>query len=482
MTDVRRDNFTRINSLEEVIDWYKGNGLAADKQYIGFETEIGVYKKDANNQPIGASTQDSQNLLEYLKSIGHNAQLEMASAVEYASPPFRVTEVPQLVKEIRQSWDDYHAAIKSQGFEANDASFFPFATLESAEKNLVDRDRARGLVKGMKLHKAPEFLKVTLLATSTQVSLSFKDPADLYDILATGYALQAPIFALFANHPAFIEGSEKRLDFNPRASFYEAFGDQGSIPKTFLEAKDGDDFVRRHAQQVCDTPLLYYYDHNQQIVWPEKPVTFTELIPQGLNTRSNFDLAESFVYSDLKVCNIRDEEGRPTGKRVEVRGLDAGELGALGAVPFIHAVLRDPVASEQVKALLADYGLVPGQDGWQQRIVEARHNAAAHGGKYLDVVFGQRPDGTAGNLAEFSKELAKVLEQYAARTPGVKDALQPVIDIAKSGLTLAERKSRATVDYAHANKQLVAATNDNVSTQGIAQARGFTQAAKPGRP
>lgn len=446
MTDVRSDDFTLIDSIGDVIPLYQGNGLAPDRQCIGFETEIGVYRHGADGRPVAASARDSAMLLQHLKDLGHRPQLEMASAVEYASPPFRVTEVPQLAREVRQSFADYTAAIRAKGFIPNDASFFPFATLESAEANLVDRDRARGLVKGMKRHKAPAFLKVTLLATSTQVSLSYKDPADLHDLLATGYALQAPLFALFANYPPHIEGSRAPVDFNPRAAFYEAFGDQGGIPKTFLEARDGDDFIRRHAQQVFETPMLYYYDQDKNIVWPSAPVTFGGLKAQGLNTRSNYDLAESFIYSDLKVTNIRDEDGNPAGKRVEVRGIDAGTLGVHAAAPFIHAVLRDPVTNVQVKGLLAEYGLTPGQDGWQARIVEARHNAAFHGGKYLDVAFGVKPDGSPGRLADFSCDLASVLGLYAQRNPALAEALQPLIHIAASGQTLAGEKALAVAN------------------------------------
>lgn len=479
MTDVRSDDFTLVNSVNDVIALYRGNGLPENRQYIGFETEIGVYKQGPDGKPVGASTQETARLLQYIKDQGLQPQLEMASAVEYASPPFRVTEVPHLVQEIKQAWEDYHKAIVAQGLTANDASFFPFATLESAEQNLVDRDRARGLVKGMKQHKNPEFLKVTLLATSTQISLSYKDPADLYDLLATGYALQAPVFALFANYPAYIEGGKEARDYNPRAAFYDAFGQQGGIPGTFLQAKDGDDFISRHAQQVFETPLLFYYDRDKNLVWPEKPVTLTELKDIGLNTKSNYDLAESFIYTDLKIANIRDEDGRPTGKRIEVRGLDAGGLGVSAGVPFIHAALRDPITREQVKALLADYGLTPGQDGWQERLREARHNAAFHGGKYLDVEFGLRPDGAPGNLKDFSRELGVILQLHAQRTPEVKDALQPLIDIAQSGLTLAEQKARATKDYEHANRQLLAVANDNPQSAHTAR---FTHAARTGGP
>jgi hypothetical protein len=461
MTDVRSDDFTRINSIEDVIPLYKGNGLAEDKQYIGFETEICIYK-NVDGKPVAASSQDCAQLLQHLKNLGHAPQLEMASAVEYASPAFRVTETSQLVKEIRQSFDDYNAAIRSQGFIPSDSALLPFVTLESAESNLVDRDRARGLVKGMKLFKEPEFLKVTLLCTSTQVSLSYKDTDDLHDLLTTGYALQAPIYALFGNYPAFIEGKTEKLDVNPRAAFYEAFGAQGGIPETLLKAKDGDDFIRNHARQVFETLLLFYYDEKKDLVWPEKPVTFEELKGIGLNTRSNYDLAESFIYTDLKICNIRDESGHPTGKRIEVRGFDAGKLGVEGSVPFIQATLRDPDTRLAVKGLLAEYGLSPDQDGWQDHVRQARHNAAFHGGKFLDVDFGVKADGKPGNLAAFCRELGDILTLHAQRNPGVASALKDVTDICHTGLTQAEQKSRATPDYEFANRQLLAAaTNDN---------------------
>ena len=461
MTDVRSDDFTLINSISDVTPLYKGNLLPENKQYIGFETEICIYKNEGG-KPVAASSQDCAKLLQHLKDLGHAPQLEMASAVEYASPAFRVTEVPQLLKEISQAFTDYTDAIKSQGFTPNDSALLPFVTLESAESNLVDRDRARGLVKGMKLFKEPEFLKVTLLCTSTQVSLSYKDPADLHDLLTTGYALQAPIYALFGNYPAFVEGSDKRIDVNPRAAFYDAFGVQGGIPAALLTAKDGEDFIRKHAQQVFETPLLFYYDHDKTLVWPEKPVTFEQLKDIGLNTRSNYDLAESFIYTDLKVCNIRDEHGTPTGKRIEVRGFDAGRLGVEGSVPFIHATLRDPDTRLAVKGLLTEYGLSPDQNGWQDRVQAARHNAAFHGGKFLDVDFGVKADGKPGTLRDFCRELGQLLEIHAQRNPGVAASLKDVTEICKTGLTLAEQKSRATPDYAFANRQLVAsASNDN---------------------
>lgn len=460
MTDVRNDDFTLINTIDDVVPLYSGNGQKEHEQYIGFETEIFVYRKGADGKPQGASSRECADLVQHLKSRGLEPQLEMASAVEYASPAYPVTEVAKLNGEITQAWKDYTQGIRDAGFQTNDAALAPFVTLDSAKENLVDRDRARGLVKGMGLFKAPEFLKVTLLCTSTQVSLSYASPDDLRDTLTTGYALTGAIFGVFANYPAFIEGKDERLTSNPRAAFYEAFGKDGGIPQSLLQSTSGDDFIRRHAEQVFKTDMLFYYDQKQELVWPEKPVKFEELQKIGLNTRSNYDLAETFVYTDYKVCNIRNSEGKPIGKRVEVRGFDAGETGALSAVPFCHALLRDPVGRGAVQGLLADYGLLPDQDGWQERLVAARHSAANHGGKFLDVPFGTRPDGSDGNLKDFARDLGQILKAYTARNPELSGALSPIIEICETGKPAAQIKSEQTRDYNHAVAQLLSANDD----------------------
>lgn len=448
MTDIKNDDFTLIHSIEDVIPLYKGNHLPLPRQRIGFETEICLYRKDKDGNPVAATSQECSALLALVKSRGHQPQLEMASAIEYASPAFRVTEAGALTRHIVDSFNDYLKAIDDSGLKASDASLAPFITLESAGQNLVDRDRARGLVKGMALFKAPEFLKVTLLCTSTQVSLSYKDTDDLFDLLSTAYALQPVIYGLFANYPAFIEGKDEKIGFNPRAKFYEAFGKDGGIPESFLAAKNGDEFIENHAKQVFDTDMLFYKDKNNNLIWPEKPVKFRDLAAIGLNTRSNYDLAESFIYSDLKVCNIRDENGTPTGKRVEVRGFDAGAFGVETAVPFIHAVLRDEETNARVKGLLLDYGIAPGLPDFAEKITAARAAMADHGGKFLDVPFGN------GTLKDFCRDLGKILEAHAARNPEVAPYIAKITDICASGTPIAEQKAKATPDYAAAVKSL----------------------------
>ena len=440
MTDVRNDNTTLIHSIDDVLPLYAGNGLAADQQTIGMETEISLYRRNADGSLSGANAKECADLVADLKSKGYPAQLEMASALEYASAPYRATDLATMSRDIRADYAVFRDHITAAGLSAGSAQL-PFATLNTARGNLVDRDRARGLVEGMQRFKPQEFLKVTLLCTSTQVSASYSDADDLYRTLCTGYALSPVIFALFANHPAFIEGGVDTRNQHPRAAWYGAFGDVGGVPASLLQARDGDDFIKRHAAQVFNNDMLFYYDQQGEIVWPEKPLPFAELAKIGLNTRSNYDLSESFLYHDLKVCNIRDENGIATGKRVEFRGFDSGALSTLTAHAFIGLLLRDERASAELQGLLMTYGMTPDCDDFATNLIASRAAVAQHGGKYLDVAYGN------GTLRDFCADLADVLNRACTRNPDACPQMAQLIALAQRGTSLAELSAAQTPDY-----------------------------------
>jgi hypothetical protein len=124
--------------------------------------------------------------------------------------------------------------------------------------------------------------------------------------------------------------------------------------------------------------------------------------------------------------------------------------------------------------LLHDYGLATDQPGWQDRLEKGRHAAAFHGGKYLNVPYGLRPDGSQGSLRDFTRDLGRILARYAARNPGVAEALKPLIEIAETGVPLAQQKARATRGYDQAlGLPLPAAVNDDSSVRkAVAKAFG----------
>lgn len=443
MTDVRKDNTALIHSIEDAVPLYAGNGLPACRQTIGMETEISLYREMPDGTHAGASARECFDLLEPLRAEGQAPQLEMASALEYASPPFRITDLARMNRQVREDYAVFLGAIGKAGLKTG-SSQLPFATLASARDNLVDRERARGLVEGMRRFKPEAFLKVTLLCTSTQVSISYADSRDLYRILATGYALSPVIFALFANHPAFIEGGRDVRAEHPRAVWYGQFGEVGGIPDSFLQATGGDDFIRRHAQQVFANNMLFYYDENGAVVWPESPLPFAALAERGLNTRSNYDLSESFLYHDLKVCNIRDETGAATGKRVEFRGFDGGPVSTLSAHAFVGLLLGDTETYDRLQGLLLAYGMTPDCEDFRDNLIASRHAAAHHGGAYMNVRYGR------GRLDAFCRELAAVLLLAAERQPDAAAPLHPLIEIARTGQSLAKAAAAATPDYAAA--------------------------------
>lgn len=448
MTEVRKDDKRLIHSPADVHAQYAGNGLPAAAQTIGMETEICLYHRAPHGRLRGASARECFNLVAGLTAAGYPAQLEMASALEYASPAFGVTDLARMNATVSQDYAVFLQAIAAAGLSVGTAQL-PFATLETARANLVDRERARGLVEGMSRFKHPSFLKVTLLCTSTQVSLSYADADDLYQTLAIGYALSPVIFALFADHPAFVDGGKDTRATHPRAAWYGDFGAVGGIPDSFLQASDGADFIRRHAEQVFANEMLFYYDAEGTVVWPEKPLPFRDLATIGLNTQSNYDLAESFLYHDLKVCNIRDENGVPTGKRVEFRGFDGGTLGALTAHGFIGLLLRDPPTTNTLQHLLRRYGMTPDCADFAENLVTAREAAAHHGGKFMDVRYGR------GNLKAFCAELAEVLYHAASSQPALLTGpLQTLLGVARTGCSRAAFAVMHTPDYATACNHL----------------------------
>lgn len=451
MTDVRNDNTTLINSIDDVLPLYAGNGLATGQQTIGMETEISLYRRNADGSLAGASAKECADIVNTLKAKGYTAQLEMASAVEYASNAYRVTDLARMSRDVHSDYVVFCQHIDAAGLNTAGAQL-PFATLASARDNLVDRDRARGLVEGMQRFKPEEFLKVTLLCTSTQVSVSYSDADDLYRTLCTGYALSPVIFALFANHPAFIENGVDVRNQHPRAAWYGAFGEVGGIPASVLNARNGEEFIRLHAEQVYNNDMLFYYDQQGEIVWPEKPLPFAALTELGLNTRSNYDLSESFLYHDLKVCNIRDENGVATGKRVEFRGFDSGTLSTLTAHGFVGLLLRDENASAELQGLLLSYGLTPDCEDFAHNLQASRDAVAHHGGKYLDVAYGR------GTLREFCGELADILDRANKRQPDACPAIGQLIALAVRGTSLAELSAAHTPNYAAEIAKLKAAS------------------------
>lgn len=129
MTDVRNDNTTLIHCIDDVLPLYAGNGLGADKQTIGMETEISLYRRNADGSLSGASAKECAGLVNTLKAKGYTAQLEMASAVEYASNAYRVSDLAAMSRDVRNDYAVFRQHIEDAGMHTGSAQL-PFATLD----------------------------------------------------------------------------------------------------------------------------------------------------------------------------------------------------------------------------------------------------------------------------------------------------------------------------------------------------------------
>src|SRR5690606_8736374 len=125
VTDVSKDDLGLVHDAGDVISLYRGNGLPECEQRIGMEREIFMYRRGDDGNPVAATAQECLHVANALKSAGHAPQLEIASAIEYASPAFCVTETTPLLREITQALGDYDAAIQAQGLVRNDGAMAP---------------------------------------------------------------------------------------------------------------------------------------------------------------------------------------------------------------------------------------------------------------------------------------------------------------------------------------------------------------------
>jgi hypothetical protein len=277
---------------------------------------------------------------------------------------------------------------------------------------MVSRERLQVSLKAMQEIFSPETLRLPLLTSSVQTSFSPEDEDALFRMAYRGYALTPLLMAATNSSAGFLLNEDKPVDFLPRGKYYLGYGDAGGISPAFLKAENGQEFIQNHIDAVFAAPMHFAYDLDGGIIPAGKDnrITYAKLVEQGLGTRSNYELAETFLYNDVKVCNLRDEDGRVIGKRLEVRGGDSGIDQPVMAVLLTAALVPDGKAAEQLDALLKDYGFTGNPKADADLFLSSRAAAVEHGGKFMDVAFG------TGRLRDFAADVAGILvNAYAGR-------------------------------------------------------------------
>lgn len=454
MTDVSKNNHRLISTPDQARGLYTKMPESFSGK-IGLEVEMHLFVPQDKGPGI-PSPVAMEGLRQALAARGHDAQLEATGVLEYASPPAPVAEVPALIARVGIDLAAFEAEALAAGYARAPFSLMPSMTVDDARARMGDRERLRVGIKAVQEIFPEGACRVPLLTTGVQASLSPRDVGEMHRMAMRAYALTPLLIAAMNSTSGFAEG--RKADHHPRGRFYEAYGASGGISRAFLESDTAEAFVDNHIREVFKAPMPFAYDAEERM----KPstagdiLTFERLVEKGLGTQANYELAESFLYHDVKICNLRGADGQTLGKRIEVRAADSGLHQPASVLLLTAALIPDGPSATAFEDLLRDFGfsgLMP-DDG--KLLVEARAAAVDHGGKFMDVPFGRDPKtGQPRRLMDLAAGVAAIVSAHY-KGQDVAAEVGTLVNILQSGDCDARRFASSFATPQEAEKYLQA--------------------------
>lgn len=434
MTDVQKTNTRKISTPEDALGLYAPPPVAYTGK-LGVEVEIPLI--DARTGAPNVPTPDvMQKIQTALQGKGYDAQLEPAGVLEYASPATTPAGIATLVSQIKNDLDVFTSAAAGEGLTRVPFSIVPTTTEQDALDKTVSRPRLQVSIGAMKEIFPPNTLRLPLLTAAVQTSFSPKDADEMFDMANRAYLLTPLLMAACNTFSGYVVNEEDRKNEIPRAKYYQGYGRAGGLSEAFLKATNGAEFIQNHIREVFQAPMHFAYDLDGNLfpASKAKPITFEGLIAQGLNTQSNYELAESFLYNDIKICNLRDEQGAVIGKRMEVRGADSGLDQPVMAALLTTAIVPKGDAAEAFDNLVKQYGFTgcPKEDA--PLLKAAREAVVNHNGNFMDVPFGKDPQtGAARSLREFAADVAGIVAKRYETEPKLSADVSRLVDVLLTG-------------------------------------------------
>ncbi len=426
MSEVRADDLTEINGADDVFDLYQGVGR--DHAKSGIEVELAFF--DPNDPDLSAMSLCQNKVLKNAtaavlpsQDFVHNEPtselLEVASiAAPYAGAQGVLDDINQKIKILSD---------KAEGIGLKRSYFqeLPDKTADDLLSRIVDVERYKVMYAPYRadMRKCVQYFAV---CKSNQVSVS---PYDMDHMLANVrrlYALAPFLFLLTDNSSAFSEGKPHAGHIGMSLRYEGLTEGRGGVPPYVFSAKNGAEFVRAHIDHVMNNPLFMYYDREgalTKVPTGDWGVTFNMLKERGLNIASNYYLAQSIMWPDVKIATLKDEGGAVTGHRYEARMFGVGMHQHQSAFIITNALAFDDGFAASVDELLVRYGL----DNYDA-VIEAYSSAREHNGAFFDVAYGN------GLMREFAREFVDLIE-ISADEAGMLDEAQAMIHICRTGCT-----------------------------------------------
>lgn len=424
MSEVKADDLTEIKNADDVFDLYRGVGQENAKS--GIEVELAFFDPKSDNLDAMSLAQNRvlKNAAAAVcpdEDFVHNEPTsELLEVASFAAPFSRAKDV---LSDINQKIKILSDKAEGIGLKRSYFQELPDKTADDLLSRIVDVERYKIMYAPYRddMRKCVQYFAV---CKSNQVSVSPYDMDHMHQNIKRLYSLAPFLFLLTDNSCLFSEGQAHPGHIGMALRHAGLTEGRGGVPSYVYSANNGEEFVREHINHVMNNPLFMYYDREgvlTKVPTGDWTVTFNALKERGLNIASNYYLAQSIMWPDVKVATLKDAEGAVTGHRYEARMFGVGLHQHQSAYIITSALAFDAVFASQVDELLERYDLVD-----YSSVLAAYDNARNHNGAFFYVAYGN------GKMADFARDFADLLEPVVEEA-GLIDEAQPLLRICRSG-------------------------------------------------
>jgi len=432
MAEVKADDLRLIDSPADVRHLYEGSG---NDMKAGVEVELCFFDpKSADLTPMNElqnnAIRNAAN--EILEGNDWFHQEPTADFLEVGTFACAFGCVKPIIKDTNKKIALITRKAQEKGLKRSYFQEFPDKSAKTLLKGLVNVPRYQAFF-GPPREDMMDIAAYFSVCKSNQVSISYEDTAHLLPNIRRLYALTPVMFLITDNSSGFDQGKpfSGHAGMHHRTSLHTSEGARGAIPGHLFTAANGDEFIDRHIDQVMNNPLYVYYNTEGELIripsgeWS----SFNKLREQGLNTASNYYLAQSVLWPDVKIAPLKDDKGEIYNHRYEARGIGVGIHQHQSALLIISGLAFKEDFARETDELLKAFGFDWSEpDALKQRLMASYKAARNHNGKFLDIAYG------TGQMHDFTHKFADIIERHMD-SHAVHDELIPILDICRTGCT-----------------------------------------------
>ncbi|MBI1300565.1 MAG: hypothetical protein GC137_02805 [Alphaproteobacteria bacterium] len=433
MSTVNASDSTKVETSDDVFPMYDGVGENAK---AGIEVELAYFDpEDPNLKPMTLAQNRilRNSAREKLKDLPPWLNLEATTDV------LEVASIARGYENAKEVLDDTNLKIRTLTEKATEIglkrSYFqelPDKTADDLLASITDVDRYQAFFNPYRADNI-DLVRYFSVCKSNQVSVSYSDYDHLLKNVRRLYVLAPFLYLLTDNSSAFIEGKTFSGHIGMHFRHYGLRENKrGNVVPYIFTAKTGEEFIANHIEHVMTCPMFVYFGEEGQLIkipTGDWSTNFRTLKERGLNTASNYYLAQSTIWPDVKIATLKDSEGNVTGHRYEARMLGVGIHQHQTSFIIVSGLAFHPTFGDEVDALLCKYGFdVETLEDLYPQVSRAYQAARQHNGEFFNIPYGK------GKMAEFAKEFAKLIERVGADMDLIEET-EPMIKIMETGCT-----------------------------------------------